>query len=108
MKYTAIPGIKKEVCTAEQKIAANLAIRYRYIIKSAYDDATSGIQKNEIIRAAVRGLCSSFSRDYPNSTYNIDAIFCALGAGLENFIKDSCVGFTDFESVGKAFPALYL
>lgn len=108
MKYTAIPGIKKTVCTAEQKIAANLAVRYRSYIKSAYDSAASGIQKSEIIRAAVRGLCNSFSRDYPNTKYNLDAIFCALGAGLEDFIKGSTIFFSSFEEVGAAFPALYL
>lgn len=110
LKYTAIPGVKKEVCTAEQKIAYNIAWSRGRELRKQYDALKSGFERSSFIRDAVRDLTKSFSESYPNTKYNIDAIFCCLGAGLEEYIKKGEGNriFTGFWEIGEAFPAEYL
>lgn len=108
MKYHKIKGIEKNVCTCEQKIAYNLAFSWRDIMKKDYENAPCGIQKAETVRAYVRKLTALFSEQY-GTKYDIDAIFCALGAGLENYLILPGAGIlTSYEVIGEAFPAYYL
>lgn len=53
LKYHKIRNVDMQVCTVEQKIAYNLALRYRHIVKSQLDKCPTGIQKAEIIQQAV-------------------------------------------------------
>ena len=109
MKYHKIRGVALTECTAEQKIAYNLAFRWRDIIKKQYATALCGVARAECVRGYVRLMLDSYRRDYPDSRYNIDAIFCALGAGLENYIKREGSGILgSYKEIGDAFPALYL
>lgn len=102
MTYGKIRGINKEVCTAEQVIAYKLSLRYRNIIKDAYDKMPMGFQKSEILMQATRKLSSKVEK------YNKDAVFCALNAGLENYINSERAILSSYSEVSKMFPAYYL
>lgn len=108
MQYHNIDGVKKEVCTAEQKIAYNLAQSYKEFITNAYNKSILGCDKNYVIRKSCYDLVNTFNRDYPNTKYNIDAIFCCLGAGLEEYITNGGKILWSYEEIGKAFPTYYL
>lgn len=108
MCYHNIGGVKKEVCTAEQKIAYNLAWRYKDYILSAYNKYVFQFEKSQVIRKSCYDLVGVFKENYPNTKYNIDAIFCCLGAGLENYINRKYSILSSYEEIGEAFPANYL
>jgi hypothetical protein len=42
------------------------------------------------------------------SKFDIDAIFCCLNAGLENYLNSKYHIIASYEEIGKIFPALYL
>lgn len=97
MKYTKIRGVEKEVCTAEQKIAYNIAFANRDYFSRA------GFTIADAARAGVEMFC----RSHPKSKFDVDAIFSALMSGLEEYYKGPSI-LWDYESIGKTFPALYL
>lgn len=112
LKYHKIQNIPLEVCTAEQKIAYNLAFSVSDITKKAYKKCTTGIQKSDIIVEAV-DLCmknwtSAYDYEKRKNRYNIDAIYSALRAGMENYISKGYSILCSYEEIGKTFPALYL
>ena len=99
MKYHKIKGVDKSICTAEQKIAYNLSFAYReYVIRAGYDVPTAA---HKIVELYKNGY------GHKPGEYDIDAIFSALLAGLKNYCQHPFIA-TDFETIGKAFPALYL
>jgi hypothetical protein len=96
-----IPGIEKEVCTAEQKIAYNLAFAHYPSIQDAPTAA-------EALATAARRRDISLKELQKNGTrYNIDAIFCAYNAGIMDYTKAKYHIFTSYEEIGNAFPLLY-
>lgn len=110
MKYHKIRNIPLEVCTAEQKIAYNLAFSLAGLYKNEYNSAPMQFQKDEVIRKAIN-FCIEIWKENPKHSakkYDIDSIFCCLNAGFENYIKNNCPIYANYEEVGKAFPALYL
>lgn len=101
MKYHKIRGVELSVCTSEQKIAYNLAFaNYDIVIHSDrfanWADAAQWI---------VNLYKSSYT--YDQNKFDIDAIFCALNAGLESYCKKPFIAST-YEEIGNAFPAHYL
>ena len=108
MKYHGIGGVKKTICTAEQKIAYNLAWSYKDILLPNFKKCTWGFQKNGFVREAVRYLTEQFEKNYPLSKFDIDAIYCCLGAGLEEYYNNGGKILWSYEDIGAAFPALYL
>ena len=96
-----------EVCTAEQKIAYNLAFRWADLYQKSYDEATTEILKSEIIFKTIR-FCIDDYRAKNDSKYNLDAIQCALNAGMKNFFDTKYKILTSYEDIGKTFPAYYL
>lgn len=112
LKYHKIKNIPLEVCTAEQKIAYNLAFSVSDITKKAYEKCNTGLQKSEVIAESV-DLCmkswtSAYDYEKRKSRYNIDAIYSALRAGMENYISGMYCILYSYEEIGKTFPALYL
>lgn len=112
MKYHKIRSVDMDVCTAEQKIAYNIAFtvhinygdRYLEIFKEypriVSDDFLKGIIQSEI---------KNYVNNYPDSKYNIDAIFASLNYGLRDYlVKEKYHIFTDYETIGRVFPANYL
>lgn len=108
MKYHKIRNVPIDVCTAEQKIAYNLAFANTYELSIEYHAAQSGIIRAEIVRDAVNCCMTCWSYGpCNNGRYNTDAIFCALNAGIEKYLQKREI-FTDYKQVGEAFPAYYL
>ena len=56
LKYHKIKNIPLEVCTAEQKIAYNLALSNIGIFEKSYNKCMTGIQKSSVVSEAVN-LC---------------------------------------------------
>lgn len=108
MKYHKIRGIPLETCTAEQKIAYNLAFSHAHIFKKAYNLSPMQFQKSEIVHEAVDFCMKMWGYNEKAHKFNIDAIFCALNAGMEGYIKNNCPICASYETIGKTFPALYL
>ena len=109
LKYHKIKNVPLEVCTAEQKIAYNLAHSNIYIIKESYDRCTTGIQKSDIVSEAVNMCITNWKNSYSyQSKYNIDAIFSALMAGMEGYMNTKYHILQSYEEIGKMFPANYL
>jgi len=100
MKYHKIRGIDISVCTAEQKIAYNL-------VSAHYDCVLNGNfhawpeASHFLVKLYTQGY------DYKPGKYDIDAIFCAINAGIESFCKKPFIA-TSYDQIGKAFPAHYL
>lgn len=109
MKYHNIPGIKKTVCTAEQKIAYNLAFRAYIRYGDAWKAQGENITAAEKSRAA-HEIIKNEMREYgytDTGKYNVDAIFAALNAGLEKYLDNPFIA-SSYEKIGAAFPAFYL
>ena len=96
------------VCTCEQKIAYNLAFSNAHIFKKAYNAMPMQFQKSDVIHEAVQFCMKMWGHNEKADKYNADAIFCALNAGLENYIKNNCPILATYEDIGKMFLARYL
>lgn len=116
LQYHKIRGVDKSVCTAEQKIAYNMASRIYGDIRFAkvwqqYDSGkVPAFLQNDWESKAIRTYFTTWQRDYNKASahYNEDAIFSALRAGLHDFICHHAPIFTTYKEVGQAFPAYYL
>ena len=109
MKYHKIAGVEKAVCTAEQKIAYNLAFRAHIANQAEFDRVNAinpGQAKSDCSEIARKSLINyKKSCDYTNK-HAEDAIFCALNAGLYNYMCKPFVA-SNYEQIGEAFPANY-
>lgn len=111
MKYHKISKIPLTVCTAEQKIAYNIAFRLHITYQEKFNMIKTASPFNvpsiirELIERGLKEYQNSF--DYKPDQYNLDAIFSALHAGLEKYLTSPFIA-KDFEQIGKAFPAHYL
>lgn len=112
MKYHKIRNVEKTVCTAEQKIAYNLAFRAYTTFGDKWNDMKDKVTEAERLNfiAEVRDFeikqCT-YQDWYKNNKYDNDAIFCCLNAGLRNYMDNYFIA-CDYVSIGKAFPAHYL
>lgn len=95
MKYHKIRNVPMNVCTAEQKIAYNIAFAH-YEIAGTYHSYAEAAQN-----------FVSWCKDSIKN-YDIDAVFCALNAGLENYCKAKYRILSSYEEIGRMFPANYL
>ena len=109
MKYHKIRNIPLDVCTAEQKIAYNIAFRAHISFQDKFDEARkkSQICVSEIVDKIISAEMKCWKLDHGKSAYNIDAIFSALRAGLEKYLENPFIA-SDYGKIGKAFPAHYL
>lgn len=109
MKYHKIYGVDKAVCTAEQKIAYNIAFRLHIGLGDKYRALPSAVAKAEAFRAAIDIAMHDYrnSYDYTPGKYDEDSIFCALAAGLAGYLEKPFIA-CNYESIGAAFPAHYL
>lgn len=108
MKYHKIKNVPLNICTCEQKIAYNLAFSNAHIFKKAYNFSYTQIQKSEVVYEAVKFCMKMWGYNEKADKYNADTIFCALNAGIENYIKNNCPVLASYEEIGKTFEALYL
>ena len=107
MKYHKIRNVPLAVCTAEQMQAYNFSCLYYDEIKKAYNKCTCNFQKADVIREGVKYIMNRLSENV-KSKFDIDAIFCCLNAGLENYLNSKYHIIASYEEIGKIFPALYL
>ena len=109
MKYHKIKNINLQECTCEQKIAYNLAFSNAHLFKKAYENTPAQFNKSSVIYDAVKFCIKQWRNSYSyTQKYDIDAIFCALNSGLENYIKAGCPVLASYEAIGEMFPANYL
>lgn len=106
MTYHKIRNVEKSVCTAEQVIAYKIAFRIwinrggdiaALPTASAQDDA-----EKRLVKLYISDLIKQGSR------YNLDAVFCALNAGLHDYLFGDHHAMISYYDVGRAFPANYL
>lgn len=109
IKYHKINGVEKSVCTQEQKIAYNIAFQIHINHGREWEkrDNYCRAAQTEFLHNLIRMYLDNFKRNYPNCRADIDGIFCALNAGLENYLNKSFIA-TDYKRIGEAFPANYL
>lgn len=110
MQYHKIKNIPLEECSAEQKIAYNLAFSNYDLFLKEYNRLPIQFQKSELIAQAIKKMLELYQLgyDYKQGKYNEDAIFCALNAGFENYLKAKHHILTSYENIGRMFPAHYL
>lgn len=114
MKYHKIHGVEMSVCTAEQKIAYNLAWRanlrcgerFRACLPLVtFSEAKSCALK--IAREMLDEYRLSYAYQLKPGKYTDAAIFGALIAGMYDYLCKPFIA-TDYERIGQAFPARYL
>lgn len=116
LQYHKIRGVDKPVCTAEQRIAYDMASRIYDDIRfaKAWQQYNSGnvpaFLQNDWESKAIREYFVAWQRDYSKvfAYYNEDAIFSALRAGLHDFICHNGPILTTDKEICQAFPAHYL
>lgn len=110
MKYHKIRGVDKSTCTAEQKIAYNMAWYIWNDCRYNWTDCRTRIDWSEQENAAIWDYTDNWQRNYAekNKKYDIDSIFCALRAGLHDYLTGSVHVFTSYQDIGEAFPANYM
>lgn len=115
MKYHKIRNIPLNVCTAEAKIAYNLAFAYATEYRNTYKKcaaSVSGIAISDFIHEAVNWCMKMWKDGNPYQTtpnkYDIDLIFCCLNAGMENYFKGDYAILSSYEEIGRTFPSRYL
>ena len=106
-----IRNVPREVCTAEQKIAYNLA----FSCHISYQDEFNRVKAAGSAAAISEGVSCMIAqalRDYQNAytytpgKYDLDAIFHALHAGLREYMNRPRI-LSSYEAIGQAFPILY-
>lgn len=95
MTFKKIPNVKKEICTAEQKIAYNLAFRYR-----EFDGEKELFDLLQF--AAMDIKCNPKMKKY-----DIDSIIHCLRNGYIDYCKNYPVVIADYKTIGKVFYSLY-
>ena len=106
MALHPIPKIPKAVCTAEQKIAYNLAFRDYDLYLNEYKRLPMAFQKAELINYAVHKMIEAYKNSFGHTPgkYDIDGIFCALNFGFESYLKSDRHIFTSYSEIGEMFP----
>lgn len=101
MTLHKIPRVDKSTCAAEQKIAYNIAFRIGIDCRYNWDEISAAAET-----AAIEDYKNAWLRDYPRDAqkYDTGAIFCALRAGLHDYLRGGCRLLSSFEAIGQAFP----
>lgn len=106
-----IRNVPRDVCTAEQKIAYNLAFGCHISYQDEFDRVkASGTQAaisegiSRMIRQALHDYQNAYT--YTPGKYDLDAIFHALRAGLLEYMNRPRI-LSSYEAIGQAFPILY-
>lgn len=109
MTYHKIRGVDKSTCTAEQKVAYNMAWRIWGDCRYHWDACKTRIDWAEQESKAIRDYMDEWQRVYAaKNKYDTDSIFCALRYGLHDYLTGTAHVLTSYEDVGKAFPANYM
>jgi hypothetical protein len=110
MKLHKIPGVDKDVCTCEQKIAYNLAFRIHINYWNEWENAKdSGEAERELclddlVIRAMLGYDALNAVAGTGKRYDRHAVKAALSAGLEKYLDRFFIA-DSYEQIGRAFPA---
>ena len=96
MTFRKIPNVEKDICTAEQKIAYNFALRYR-----DFDGQKELFDLLRVVAAEIKRNEKMMQR------YDIDSIIHCLRNGYIDYRKNYPAILTDYETIGKIFYSLY-
>lgn len=112
LKYHKIRNVPLEICTAEQKIAYNLAWRAHLWFGDQYDSAKKEgnpyfVLQDFLIREVVPVKMKHYKMAHGNEKYNIDAIYAALCSGIKEYFDNYFIA-ENYEQIGKVFKADYL
>ena len=107
MKCRKIIGIEKSVCTAEQMIAYNYAFSWRDCYKRRTKQATTAIQKDEVLQDIINFVVSDVLRRDDMKKYNADAIFVAFRQGFPVYIDNFFIA-SDYARIGEVFKIPYV
>ena len=110
--YHKIPRVEKSTCTAEQMIAYNIAWRLQLTYLAGWRKiSATGVAfhraeaARDLVKTGMKWYLEAY--DYQPGKFNEDAIQSCLNAGLEKYMDRPFIA-TDYATVGRAFPALYL
>lgn len=106
MTYHKIRNVEKSVCTSEQKIAYNCAFRIWINYGDRITSLPTVVAQDEAEKWAIKIYIDDLIRQ--GCRYNIDAVFCALNAGLHDYLFGDYHIISSYTDVGRAFPANYL
>jgi len=108
LNYHKIRNIPMEVCTCEQKIAYNLAFRAHISYGDKYQQAVKigFCCPHDLLYQILQTEFSAYTRQH-GGKYDDDAIYSALQSGLSEYLLHPFIA-SDYEAIGKAFPAHYL
>lgn len=106
MKLHKIPGIDKNICTCEQKVAYNYAFMWRDSLEKIYKSDASEAVKSEAYQDIINYVISSLKEHETDKKYNIDAIINCFRNGIKNYMEGFSV-LWNYEDIGKIFPCLY-
>ena len=107
MQYHKIRNVPLDVCTAEQKIAYNLAFSHGNAFMNAYHNAPDGVTRGNVW-IECRDFCMKLYSYTDSGKYDIDAIFSALNAGLPEYLDRKMPILASYEEIGRIFKANYL
>lgn len=110
LKCKKIKNIDKSVCTAEQKIAYNLAFRAHITFgdkfRQAIKNNETAMNLNDYVIQCRDFVLKQWKNSKDHDKYNEDAIFCALNSGLKNYMENPFIA-SDYETIGKCFKLEY-
>lgn len=113
LKYHKIRGVPLEVCTAESKIAYNMAFSAHISFQEKWDKARAeklpAFIFNEFVYDIIEFEMNSYrcAYDYKPGKYNEDAIQDCLRWGLENYMDNPFIA-SDYAKIGEVFKSWYL
>ena len=111
MKLHKIPGVEKDVCTCEQKLAYNLAFRIYISYSDEWekaknqDNAERELCLEDLVRRGMLGYDCNVSVTGSGKRYDRGAVKAALAAGLEKYLDRFFVA-DSYEQIGRAFPVV--
>ena len=105
IKVHKIRGVDKNICSAEQKIAYNIAFARRDTLIRRWKECHTEFQRSEVFFDLINTELRLFRETY-GEKYNLDAVFIALNQGFKNYCEKFFIA-RDYETIGKAFPIPY-
>lgn len=104
-----IAGVEKAICSAEQKIAYNLAFDCHISYQEDFDRVKAEGAEAAIDAGINAMVQESIQRVLDNpkmKRYDVDAIAHALHTGLRAYMEKPFIA-TYYSRIGEAFPILY-
>lgn len=99
-----IRNVDKDVCTVEQKIAYNMAFSDYDVVKRTmknYGRAIGLSVAYKLRDGHIKTMLES------GTQYNMDAVFCAYNAGIEEYCNRNFEILGSYEEIGETFPIQY-